>query len=120
MSCTAFSIPRGATRTWTMTVRDEANALVNLTGARIYFRVTLSPTVIEKKNTAAGGSNAQIEVTGVGVFKAHFLHADTKDVVPATGEVEAWVLTAAGEYLQVIAPQPFKVTRSAKTDLPAA
>lgn len=59
---TTYQMARGESRTFTITVTSAAGALVDLTGAEIYFtaRGLDGEIVLTKKSTAAGGSDDQI------------------------------------------------------------
>lgn len=107
-----FLITRGASRSFTVEVRDGADQLVDLGTARIYFTVRVADTVVlAKANTAGGGSDDQIEVLELGKFRVKFTHADT-DREPMIGVCDGFVVTALEEYLQAIPNQPFQITQA--------
>lgn len=113
-----FQIARGTTRSFTVEVRDGDNELVPLAGARIYFTVRVGDVVIlAKANTEGGGGDAQIEVTGTGVFKIKHTHEDTARE-PVIGVADGFVITALGEYLQAIRNQPWQITQAQTRDFP--
>lgn len=114
-----FHIDRGTNPTFTVEVRDPStDALVDLAGAKIYFtaRDNAGAVIIERKNTAAGGGDAQVEVTGAGTFKLKFAHADTERE-PVVGICDGFVVTAT-QYLKVIATQTFQINEAASRVLP--
>lgn len=110
-SITTFKIARGATRSWTVEVKDQAG-LVDLTGAKIAFIATIGDKTIRKLNTAAGGGDSQIEVLSTGRYRVKFGGSDTSGIYTRQGTCESWVVTADEQNLQTIEPSPFLVTKA--------
>jgi hypothetical protein len=114
-----ISIARGESRTITFTVRDRNNALVDLTGASVYFtvrnRIEDAANVIAKKNAAAGGDNAQAillnQTTSKGKFNVFVLHEDTMNLDPEARYVyDAWLMMPVANYYQIVEAAEFDIT----------
>jgi hypothetical protein len=114
-----LTVARGSKRTILVTVRDELGNLVNLDGARLYFTVRHRTediaTVIVKKSTLAGGSDAQIEIldqtTYRGQCRVKLLGSDTANLRP---DLAYWydmfvTLAADGPY-EIIPRSEFAIT----------
>lgn len=120
-----INLPKGSTKSFTFTVSNDAG-LVDLTGARVYLTVKVlgeGTALVSKANTAGGGSSAQIEVldqvANRGAFKVKFIPADSASLTAATIYFyDAWIVTAAGEYVQVVAESHFKIARAVTTSFP--
>jgi hypothetical protein len=105
-----LSVARGETKSWLFEVRDSAGALVDLTGAKIYFSLSIAgAVVITKRNTAAGGSDNEIQVVGLGQARLKFARNDTKDREATSGLYDFWVVTSLGEYIRVVGPDQFAI-----------
>jgi len=84
---------RGDHTTYRVTVTDSLGAAVNLTGSTISFSVkykredTDANALIWKKNTAGGGSDAEIEIINAvgGIFDIKIVPADTNGTDPFDG-----------------------------------
>ena len=110
-----YTIGRGETKTFTLTVTDEAGALVDLTGAQITFvvRNLAGDVVFTKRNTAAGGSDNEIGVLAqagqtLGQFEVKIGSVDS-DIEQTARWADCWVITAANEHLEVDEHAPFYV-----------
>ena len=125
-----FSVPQGASRQFRCTVRVDG-LLLDLTGAKLYF--TVKPRlgdvayVLMKRSSLAGGSDAEIEIltpqTGAGAVTGQFkLKLAPGDTTPLSWDAafvcDLWVVTAAGDHYQVVAPGGFAVLPTVTTDIP--
>jgi len=109
---TPLCLPRGSSKSYLVRVRRVTGAAYDLTGALAYFTIRRSAddssAVAFKRNLAAGGSSTEIEMlpqTGdtIGHMIVHLLHADTKTLDPRRSYVyDCWIVTAIGEYHQVL------------------
>jgi hypothetical protein len=83
-----FDMFRGETKTFVVVVRDEDGVVVPITGAAIYYSVkkNINDTelAIEKKNSVAGGADAQIEITDDvnGEYTIKLLASDSQEKDP--------------------------------------
>lgn len=121
----SFTVPRGSNKTFELTLTDHLGALLNLTGAKLYFSVKLrtadQSAVLRKRNTAAGGSDSEIEVLAqsgatLGKAKLKFIPADT-ETLPLDGYLcDLWVITSGGERAPALEPQEFKVAARVSSD----
>ncbi len=79
-------------RTLSLTVNDSDGAPVDLTSASLWFTVKArtadldSEAILQKRNTAAGGSDLQIKVIVAldGTAEIYIVPEDTNEVDPAT------------------------------------
>jgi len=123
-----FSVPRGSTKRFKLTTKID-DVLLDLTGSKIYAtvkeRIEDVGFLIRKRNTAAGGSDSEIEIllpqTGAGAvtgqFKLKFVPTDTANLTPdKTYVVDVWVVTAADEHFQVVEPGGFNITYTVTVD----
>jgi hypothetical protein len=77
-------------RTLSLTVTDKAGAAVDLTGSKLWFTVKTktsdadTESVIQKRNTAAGGGNDEIEILDgpAGSAAIYMVPSDTDGVDP--------------------------------------
>lgn len=121
-----YEMARGETEVFTLEVRNAAG-LVDLTNAKIYFtaRGLDDAIVLEKKSTAAGGGDAQIEIpdqtanSNALLGKAYLKigHADS-DLRPTARWADCWVVTAGGEYIQIDEHSPFYITGAETRSIP--
>ena len=116
MTCSAtetnkITLAQGASRTITVVCKDEDGNLVNLDGASIYMtarhRTNDTSAVIYKRNTAAGGSDAEIEIldqsTYLGYYRIKLVPTDTRLLRVDRDYVwDSWVVLASGAYYQAI------------------
>lgn len=83
---TNIEIDRDTDKTWIVTVTDIDDAVFDLSAAELYFLLASDYTtaiLITKKNTAAGGGDAQIEFVTDGTdgkYKIHLLSTDTPNM----------------------------------------
>lgn len=113
-----FQLTRGATRNYTAEVRDGAGALVDLSTAAITFtaRDNAGVAILTKRNAAAGGSSAEVEVTGPGIVVFKFGHADTERA-PVFGSCDAMAIRGT-EYLPIVETQAFEILDASTRSLP--
>lgn len=118
---------RGETKTYTLTIRNLADDLVDLTDAEIYFTVRgLDGLVVfAKRSTEAGGSGDEIEIPNQtaddAALKGQFyikIGHDDSDLEPTARWADCWVVTDATppEYLQVDARATFYITGAETAD----
>lgn len=106
-----MDIYRGDHRTLELTVRD-ANGAANLGGTSIWFTLKRdindpdSKAVITKKNTAAGGGDAQIKITDApnGKAEIYIVPDDTNNLNPPAYPLhfDVQVKTVGGEVYTVL------------------
>lgn len=116
---TEIVVPKGSTGvsyTFTLALNGVA---INLTGKQLTF--TVAPYAgaamsFRKRNTAAGGSDAEIEVTDAvnGVCKVKFVAADTTSLAPGIYVCDMWMVDGTDE-TQVLPVTPFRVGQRVKT-----
>jgi hypothetical protein len=110
-----MQLARGDSGTFTFTVTDSEDAAVDLTDAEIRFTVTdlAGETVLELANTAAGGSDDEIEITGAatGVFDVKITTTQS-DLDPTARWADCVVITGAdpAQTIKVAEHEPFYVT----------
>lgn len=133
MTCSAttttgtITVTRGESRTIRVTVRDVDKALVNLTGAKVWFTVkdrieSITP-LIRKRNITAGGADAEILITAPqtdadkkGKFEIYLLPTDTECIKPGVTYVcDAWV-ELAGKRYNVIKKRSFVIDDAVTTN----
>lgn len=107
-----FTIPRGATLTVRFNVKDQDGNQVDLTGGKAWLtareRYESETAVISKRNTAAGGADAEalIIVPQLGATKGrveyYLASADTsKRAIGSSFPYDAWVQIPSGSTYQV-------------------
>lgn len=112
-----ISIIRGSSRTLVLTVRDSDQAVVDLTGATIYFTVKKSEKethcLIQKISTTI----TEIEIPNPvdGTAKIYLTPEDTFSLAPKSYRYDVWVELSSGERHTVIPPNEFEVTASVTT-----
>ncbi len=95
-------ITRGETKTYTVTIKNADGTLRDLATDKLYCTLRLRDVVtLEKKNTLAGGSDAEIQVTALGTAKLKFVHDDTKNMEPCLLDGDFWLRSATEEYVPV-------------------
>ena len=118
-----YELARGETESFTGEVRDFANALVDLTDAKIYFTVRGldDAVVLTKRSAAAGGGSTEIDipdqVANKGTYTLKIGHTDS-DLDPTARWADCWVVTAGGEYIQVDSHAPFYITGAETRSIP--
>jgi hypothetical protein len=122
----ALTIDRGASKTFLITVLDNNNAQVDLTGALVWFTVKerledVTP-VISKRNLAAGGDNAQALVllpqtgTTKGQFEIYLVPSDTACLKTDHSYVfDIWVELTSGKRYQVVKKRTFIIEEAVTT-----
>jgi hypothetical protein len=119
---TTFKLARGATKQWLIQVTVDG-AVVDLTGAKCYFTAKLGATTISKRSTAAGGGDAQIQITdaALGKYLIKVDHADV-EALNGRGVCDSWVIPATGPYsgmyIQTVAESVFVVENAVTTSFP--
>lgn len=80
---TDINIEKGDDKSWTVTIYDNTDVVVDLSSAEIYFYAKENEedgeTVIEKANTAGGGGDDEIEFVTDGTDGKIYLHIDSSD-----------------------------------------
>lgn len=115
----AVSVIRGSSKTLELTVTDDTDKVVDLTGATLYFSVkTLiedSHPLFQKRSTNV----SEIEITKPrdGVARIYLSPADTQTLDPKEYVFDVWVVLASGKRYPVIEPSVF-VVRPGVTILP--
>lgn len=115
----SVSIIRGTSKTMKLTVKDGRGALVNLTGATIYFTVKKHEkdehALIQKIST----NILQVEIPNPsdGVANIYLLPSDTTPLCAGRYKFDVWVVLSSGERFVVVPPSVFEV-QSGVTFLP--
>jgi hypothetical protein len=107
----AITIIRGSSKTLKLTVSDENNALVNLTGATIYFSVKVSDRdshPLFQKSTL-NPAQAEITVPREGVALIYLQPSDTQNLDPHEYLFDVWAILANGKRYPVVQPSIFAV-----------
>jgi hypothetical protein len=95
-------IARGEAKSYTFSISNANGTPMDLAGKKIVATLRLVDVLtVEKKNTAAGGSDAQIEVTALGIAKVKFAPADTASMTPCKLDGDLWVYTGATDPVRV-------------------
>ena len=107
----AVTIIRGASKTLKLTVTDENNAMVNLTGARVYFTVKISDRDPQPLFQKSSNNPAQAEITTPreGIALIYLQPSDTQNLDPHEYLFDVWVVLANGKRYPVVKPSVFKV-----------
>jgi len=107
------AVIRGSSKTYELTVVDENNDPVDLTGARVLFTVktliTDASPVIQKDSQAGA---AQIEIMPnpkAGKARIYLSPSDTRNLDVAEYVFDAWVVLSSGKRHPVIPPSIFEV-----------
>lgn len=107
----ALSIIRGSSKTLELSVVDDSDAAVPLTGAQIYFTVKRcaddSQSLISKTTAVI----TQIEITSAVGGKARiFLNpGDTQNMPAGNYTFDVWVVLTSGKRFPVVLPSTFEV-----------
>jgi hypothetical protein len=122
-----ITITRGENRTIRVTVRDTNKALVDLTGAKVWFtvkeRIEDVTPLIRKRNLAAGGADAEIlilipqaDADKKGKFEIYLLPTDTECLKSGVSYVcDAWV-ELVGKRYNVVKKRTFVIEDAVTTD----
>lgn len=115
-------VPRGSTKSFIFTVEDDGGA-VDLSTCRIYLTAKYlgeGAVVIAKANTAGGGDDNQIEVIDATHFRVKFIPADTSAIATTAAPLfyDAWIVTAAGQQVQLVEVSHLKLTGAVTTIFP--
>lgn len=107
----AITIIRGSSKTLKLTVTDENGAMVNLTGATVYFSVKVAerdPQPLFQKSSL-NPAQAEITVPREGVALIYLQPSDTQNLDPHEYVFDAWVILANGKRYPVVKPSVFAV-----------
>lgn len=99
-----LTVAQGSKFTLALTVRDEDGALLDLTGASVWFTVRHrtgdTAHVILKRSLAAGGSDAEVEIlnqtTSKGQARVKLVTSDTNNLKPDASYVYDVFVTLTG------------------------
>lgn len=107
----SLTIIRGASKTLKLTVADENAAMVDLTGARIYFSVKVSDRDPQPLFQKSSNNPAQAEITvpREGIALIYLQPSDTQNLDPHEYVFDVWVILANGKRYPVVKPSVFKV-----------
>jgi hypothetical protein len=107
----AITIIRGSSKTLKLTVTDETDAKVNLTGARLYFSVKVSERDPQPLFQKSSNNSAQAEITvpREGIALIYLQPSDTQNLDPHEYLFDVWVVLANGKRYPVVKPSVFKV-----------
>lgn len=101
---TDIEIFKGNDKQWLATAKNSAGVAQDITGAAITFSVkkTLdsNKVLFTRKNTAAGGSSAEIDDTDLanGQFTVIFVPANTQNLEPGEYEYDVNIVVSGKEY----------------------
>jgi hypothetical protein len=107
----AISIIRGSSKTLKLTVTDENDAVVNLTGATIYFSVKVGerdPQPLFQKSSL-NPAQAEITTPREGVALIYLQPSDTQSLDPHEYVFDVWTVLANGKRYPVVKPSVFEV-----------
>lgn len=107
----AVVIIRGSSKTLKLSVKDENDAFVNLTGATIYFTVKVSERDAQPLFQKSSSNPAQIEITTPreGVALIYLQPSDTQNLDPHEYVFDVWAILSNGKRYPVVKPSVFKV-----------
>lgn len=121
-STTELAVTQGESATFEITVRDENKVLIDLTGSKIWFGVKHKlldvPYAILKRNTAAGGSDAEILILDQlvpatkGKARIFLVPDDTSSLAIDCAlqyVCDLWIELSTGKQYQVLGVVPFKI-----------
>lgn len=114
----AVQMVRGARRQFTITVRDQNNALVDLTGATPYFTVAkkLDATTTEIDLNGTGDPTQCFLLTQAGAtlgqYRVILLPADTNSLKSQLYRYDSWVEFSATDRQPVICDEDFDLKGS--------
>jgi hypothetical protein len=125
-STSPITIVRGESKTFQVTVKDKNKTNVDLTGSKVWFtvkeRIEDVTPVISKRNLAAGGSNAQIEILlpqtngNKGKLNIYLVPSDTACLKTDHSYVfDVWVELTSGKRYQVIKKRTFIIEEAVTT-----
>lgn len=111
---------RGNNKVFRFPVLDQDGNVVDITGAKIWFTVKKASdlddandadAIFQRKNQAAGGSDAEIEITDAvnGIFKVKIVPANTSDVEADEYQFDAQVLIAGGVGIKTVTRGKFTI-----------
>ena len=104
-------IIRGSSKTLELTVTDDAGAMVDLTGAKVYFSVKVSvsdPQPIFQKSSLVP-AQAEITVPREGKARIYLQPNDTQNLDPHEYLFDVWVILSNGKRYPVVKPSVFAV-----------
>jgi hypothetical protein len=97
-------IVSGDDKTWLITIVDNNGAVVDLTNAKAYFTVKKNKETttveIQKRNTLAGGSDSEIEMSDPtnGKMKIHLVPTDTSTLQSRSYKYDIQVIINSKTY----------------------
>lgn len=103
------SMAAGESRTFLLTVTDEDDARVDLTGALVRMDVAniRQQQIVVVTKSSANASEIEIPAqTGdaVGTARIHLVPSDTRDLDPTSYAFDVWVVLASGARYRVVPP----------------
>lgn len=108
----SIGIIRGTSKTLKLTVLDDKQATVDITGARILFSVKrrLEDTVpLIQKDSAASVAEIALIQPQVGVAEIYINPADTQNQDLGDYFFDVWAILASGKRYAVVPPSTFEV-----------
>lgn len=107
----AVDIIQGSSRTLELTVVDDADAVIDLTGAKIYMSVKSDLAsqypIIQKVSTNV--LECEITTPKGGVAQIYLNPSDTQTLDPDVYMYDVWVVLADGRRYAIIEQSPFTV-----------
>jgi hypothetical protein len=108
----SVQVIRGTSKTFELTVTDEAGGVVNLTGSRIIMTVkrelTDSNAVIQK-DSQVGVSQVELSEPKAGKAKIYFDPPDTQTLDVREYVFDVWVILASGKRYAVVPPSILEI-----------
>lgn len=104
-------IVRGSSKTLELTVTDEDDKVVDLTGGRVYFSVKVStsdPQPLFQKSSLVT-TQAEITQPRLGIARIYLQPSDTQNLDPHEYVFDVWVILANGKRYPVVKPSIFAV-----------
>jgi len=106
-----ISIGQGETQSLVITVRDINDALFDLTGSTLYFRVKYSHTETANLISKTNGSGIVLTDPVNGVATVTLDDTDTENLDPADYVYDFWVVDASLNQFQAINETRFTIRR---------
>lgn len=97
------AIARGEAKAYSFACKNADGTDMDLTGKKLAATLRLQDVlVVEKKNTAAGGSDDEIEVMSLGVARVKFAPVDTALLTPCWLDGDLWVYTGTDDPVRLL------------------
>lgn len=109
-----IEVPRGASKTFRITVKDQNGVVVDITGSTLIFTVKRNigdrDPVIQKKTS--NPTEGAVTIPTIGEAEFYLLAGDTVTLDPRAYAFDVWITLSTGKRYQIIAPSDFTVVRA--------